>query len=126
MATSQRPPPELPVVALAGRVDASEIASVCKRVRGLICDQGADAVVVDVSGVIEPDLTALDALARLHLMARRFGREIKISHTCEQLEELAAFSGLGDVLCVKDERQAKEREVSGRVQEETDAGDLTV
>ena len=91
-------------MALAGRIGPTEIAAVCKRVRELICDQGADVVVVDVSGVVEPDLVALDALARLHLMARRFGRDIKITHTCEQLEELVAFSGLGDVLCVQDER----------------------
>ena len=113
MVALERPPPavndddpeyqDLPVVALAGRIGPPEIAAVCRRVRELICDQGANAVVVDVSAVVEPDLAALDALARLHLMARRFGRDIKISHTCEQLEELVAFSGLGDVLCVKGE-----------------------
>lgn len=98
---------DLPVVELAGRIGPSEIAAVCKRVRSLFCDQGADTVVVDVSRVIDPDVAALDALARLLLMARRFGRDIKISHTCEQLEELAAFAGLDELLCLKDRRQAE-------------------
>ena len=115
MVVPQRPPPaanddipgypDLPVVTLAGRIEAPQIAAVCKRVRELICDQGANTVVVDVSGVIEPDMAALDALARLHLMARRFGRDLKIVHTCVQLEVLVAFSGLGGVLCVKGEGQ---------------------
>ena len=101
------PPSDLPVVALTGRIGPGEISAVCGRVRRLICDQGADAVVVDVSRVFAPDAAALDALARLHLMARRFGRSIVVRHTCEQLEELVAFAGLGGVLCLEDEWEAE-------------------
>ena len=75
----------------------------CERVRQLICDQGADAVVVDVSRVVDPDAAALDALARLHLMVRRFGRHMVVSHTCAQLEQLVAFAGLDGVLCLQDQ-----------------------
>ena len=114
MVAPERPPPpvtgrigsaDLPVVALGARVGPTEIAAVCGRVRQLICDQGANTVVVDVSRVVGPDVEALDALARLHLMARRFGRKIMIRHSCEQLEELVAFAGLDGVLCLEDERE---------------------
>ncbi len=94
-----------PIVVIIGQVGPSEIAAICPRVRELICDQGAEVVVVDVSRLVAPDVVALDALARLHLMARRFGRNIMISHTSEQLQELVGFAGLEGVLCLQNERE---------------------
>lgn len=103
---SERPPPsvpdgrgevvEPPVVAIGGRIGGAEIAGLCARVRELFVDE--HTVVIDVRAVVDPDIGALDALGRLRLTAIRMGREIKVRHTCEQFEDLAAFAGLREVL----------------------------
>lgn len=87
-----------PIVAIRGRVGRSEIADLCARVESSFARADVSTVIVDVSDVVDPDVTALDALAHLHLTAKRMGRHIKIRHTCRQLEDLAAFAGLHDVL----------------------------
>lgn len=97
----------LPVVAISGRIGTSDTDSLCARVQELFRAGDEEVVAVDVSGVIDPDVAALDALARLHLTSLRMGRRIKILHTCDQLEELVAFAGLADVLCIKDKGQSE-------------------
>lgn len=87
-----------PIVAIRGRVGESEIADLCARIHSSFARADVSTVIVDVSGVVDPDVKALDALARLHLTAKRMGRHIKIRHTCRQLEDLVAFAGLRDVL----------------------------
>ena len=129
MVIPQRPPPDgakaatgdippvsgAPVVALRGRIGPPEIGEACARVRALFVDDDVRIVVIDVSEVVDPDAAALDALARLHLTARRLGRGIRIRHTCAQLEELAAFAGLREVLLGCDEeRQAGSAPPSSR------------
>jgi ABC-type transporter Mla MlaB component len=55
--------------------------------REITCD--ADALAADA--------TAVDALARLQLGARRQGSEIRLSGASAELEALLAFCGLGDL-----------------------------
>jgi hypothetical protein len=90
------------------------------RARSLICDVGA---------VAAPDAVTIDALARLQLTALRVGRRIGLRHASSELQELLDYFGLSGVvpLCawsdVEARRQAEEREVCGRVQEERDPAD---
>jgi ABC-type transporter Mla MlaB component len=56
-------------------------------------------VVLDES--VPADLTTLDALARLHLEARRQGFELRLLGVPEALRKLIDFAGLRDVLCVE-------------------------
>jgi hypothetical protein len=79
-------------------------------------------IVCDV-GVLAPDLATLDALARLHVTARRLGRELRLQHATHELRALVAFAGLGDVLRLEPDRQAEEREQGLRVEEEGELDD---
>lgn len=45
-------------------------------------------------GGTAPDLSAVDALARLHLDARRLGGTIRLHDVCEDLAELLDLVGL--------------------------------
>jgi hypothetical protein len=73
-------------------------------------------IVCDLRSVV-PDGTAIDALARLQLSARR------LLHASTELRELIAFVGLDEVLRVELEGQSEEREERLRVEEERELDD---
>jgi hypothetical protein len=84
----------------------------------------------DVGGITDPDAPVLDSLARLQLVARRFGATIRLHNASAALADLIACSGLGDVLEVVEsgvemDRQVEEREQVG-VDEEVHGGDGSV
>ena len=97
-----------PVLAIRGKIGSSQIDDLCLRAGAAFAHADVQVVIVDVSGVVEPDAAALDALAHLHLIAKRRGCEIRIKHTCRQLQELARFSGLSGVLlgCAESDDEA--------------------
>ena len=74
-------------------------------------------IVCDVRSVVT-DGSALDALARLQLNARRLGLELLLRNASNELLELIAFAGLDEVLRVELERQPEEREERLRIEEE--------
>ena len=88
-------------------------------------------VVVDVSGLAEPDALALEALVRLQLIAHRLGTSIRLHNPCAELVDLLALVGLSEVLPViaesgvEPERLVEERE-QVLVDEEVDPGDATI
>jgi anti-anti-sigma regulatory factor len=69
----------------------------------------ACAVLRDVPGVVVPcrvvdveaDAVAVDALAQLQAAARRNGRRIVLLDVSDDLRELIAWMGLGDVLPIR-------------------------
>jgi hypothetical protein len=61
-------------------------------------DGSRDAVDLDVSWVVPADLRAVDALARLQVVASRFGERLVLHGADGGLVELLEFVGLGDVL----------------------------
>jgi hypothetical protein len=84
----------------------------------------------DVSGITEPDVVALDALARLQLAARRFGVTIRLHNADRALADLIEWAGLSDVLEVVESGvemngQVEQREEIG-VDEEVHRGDGAV
>ena len=81
-------------------------------------------IVCDV-GALGAEIGAVDALARLHLTARRLGVELRFRNARRELAELVVFAGLGEVLRVEVERQPEEREERGGVQEEREFADPT-
>jgi ABC-type transporter Mla MlaB component len=112
-------------LALSGPIAPADIPKLCERATRLLNSTDAD-LVCDVGGV-EPDVVALDALARLHLTARRLGRRIRLLHVSRELENLLAFTGLCaavPALCVDPIGQSEKREEVFRVEEEADPGDL--
>ena len=90
-------PPQTVAFAVRGPIALADLPGLCERVCALLREAGAEVVVCDVAGV-EPDLVTVDALARLQLAARRNGCQVRLHHASDELLDLVAFMGLGDVL----------------------------
>ena len=86
-------------------------------------------IACDVRGVTQPDEGALDTLARLQLVARRWGATIRLLNASPALVDLITCAGLAEVLVVggsgvEVDRKVEEREEPG-VDEEVLRGDGT-
>ena len=120
------------VVVLTGAIDASEVARVCASVRSALVAGDVDLIVCDVGEVTDPDVSTVDALARLQLTVRRLGREVRLRHASSDLRRLAELLGLCDVLGLEvaldlgSGREAEEREQPRGVEEERDPADPTI
>ncbi len=79
-------------------------------------------IVCDLRGVAA-DCVTVDALARLHLAARRAGVDLDVRHASKELKELLVFTGLNRVLRVEPGGKAEEREELLRAEEEGELGD---
>lgn len=127
-ASARRPPPAADTldVVICGRVTPTGIAPLCERARMLLEASHAELVSVDLGVTVDPDAATVDALARLHLTARRLGKRIRFRHACTEVQELVALVGLGDVLGLdvgsglEPGRQAEQREQARGVEEEAD------
>jgi ABC-type transporter Mla MlaB component len=86
------------VLAVRGRITDETVPHWCARVADLLADPGVGAITCDLSGVVRPDVTALDALARMQLVARRLGRTIRLRHASTDMCALLTLAGLTDVL----------------------------
>ncbi|WAL97492.1 STAS domain-containing protein [Streptomyces sp. Je 1-369] len=86
---------------------------------------GAGDVVCDVGAVTTADFATVDAIARLHLAARRAGGRIRLRNPAPALLALLGLVGLVELLglVVEMEGHAEQREPPGRVQEAVEAGD---
>lgn len=56
---------------------------------------------IDVSEVVDIDVSTVDAMAQFHLLARRFGCEARFQRASSKLQELVALLGLTEVLRVE-------------------------
>ncbi len=119
------------VLTVDGPVARPAIPVLCERLAALLTAAGDErgSVICDVAGLAPVDMTALDALARLQLTARRRGRLLRLRHASAELRALLAMTGLGAVLPLEAgpsgqvRRQAEEREEPRGVEEERDAAD---
>ena len=121
--------PSVIVVVIDGPIDRAGIPALCARFIELLGDAPPRRVVCDVGELTVPDVSTVDALARLGLVARRRGLEVRLSRASPRLIELLALTGLLGVLVVNGASrlearwQPEEREQVGGVQEEGDPGD---
>jgi hypothetical protein len=67
----------------------------------LMMDARRPSTIVCDAGSLAADASTVDALARLGLMARRLGLEIRICHASAELQQLLLFVGLREVLRVE-------------------------
>jgi hypothetical protein len=74
-------------------------------------------IVCDVSA-LAADAGAIDGLARLQLLAKRQGLEIRFREVPDELRELLGLCGLGEVLTLEVVGQAEQREERLGVEEE--------
>ena len=109
-------------------------ALVCRAVFEEVCvlaNGDVDLVTCEVGGLVQPDVTAVGALARLQLTARRSGRAIRLRNARVELCDLLALTGLRDELPVcpgllaQPHRQSEQREQL-RIDEEVDPADPSV
>jgi anti-anti-sigma factor len=88
------------VVVVDGRIDAARARTLVGWVRGLLDGGGPTRVVCDVARVTPADADAVDALARLALMARRRGVRLWVRDPSAELCELFDLVGLTRILPV--------------------------
>jgi hypothetical protein len=79
-------------------------------------------IICDVSA-LAPDAGSVDALARLELLARRQGKQLRLRKVSPELQQLLGLCGLGEVLRVEVVGQPEEREERVGVEEERQLGD---
>jgi hypothetical protein len=72
------------------------------------------------------DLRTIDLLARLQLVARRHGHELRLAHASTELGELITLVGLDAVLCLEPRRQPEEGENPVGIEEEGQLDDPAV
>ncbi len=90
--------PTVTVFTIEGAVDRGGIPALCARLRALLESGAAETVVCDVGKLARVDLAAVDALARLRLVARRSGSRFWVRHASAELQALLAFLGLSDAV----------------------------
>src|SRR5690349_6255050 len=102
-------------------VTRADVTAACERLHALAAGGNVDAVACDVSE-LAAEVAAVDALARLALVARRLGCPLKVRRASPELRDLVAFCGLSAALGVvgRDGRQPEEREQPVDVQERVD------
>ena len=82
------------VLALVGAVTRADIPGLCARLSDRLDVSAVVVVVCDVGALVGPDVAALDALARLELIARRRGARLALHRASAELLELVALAGL--------------------------------
>ncbi|MGW6590248.1 STAS domain-containing protein [Streptomyces sp. MCL20-2] len=93
---------------VTGRVSRAVVADLCGELERALADPcgaalapGA-AVDCDVGGMIRPDLTAVEAVARLGLVARRAGHTLRLRRVPPELRALLDLVGLADVVSLEE------------------------
>ena len=81
------------------------------------------ALVCDARAIRRPHLGTVERLARLRLVARRLGFDLRVANASRELGDLLVFAGLEEALGVEPRRQAEEREQPLGVEEEAELGD---
>jgi hypothetical protein len=123
------PAPQSVAFALGDAIDRADLPELCERVWALLERSGAEVIVCDVTKA-DPDAVTLDAVARVHLAARRHGCSTQLCGASHELIELLDLAGLGSVLPVRlrieMRREPEEREEPVGVEEERELDDPTV
>lgn len=130
-----RPDPEREVFVLflGTSIGPEDVGGLWRRVEELAPPADSLLIVCDVGALEDPDVAALEALARLQLRARRCGNEVRLRSATPQLRDLLGFTGFerclpsyekepgSEALRVELRRQAEEREEALGVQKERNA-----
>ena len=95
------PQPHATVWVIGPIVERADIPVLCANLVAFLDVTGARVVVCDVRRIVAPDAVTIEALARLQLTARRFGRYLTICGASQELLDLMTFIGLAGVLAVE-------------------------
>ncbi|MGW2593388.1 STAS domain-containing protein [Streptomyces sp. NPDC001515] len=90
-------PPTALVV--TGRITRAGVPGLCARLEAILAATDARVVDCDVGGIEHPDLTSVEAVARLSLVARRVGgRRLRLVGAPPELRLLLDLVGIEDVV----------------------------
>jgi ABC-type transporter Mla MlaB component len=89
--------PQTVAFAIGGPLNHADLPGLCRRISALLERTDAEVVLCDVT-LAGPDAVTVDALARVHLAARRRGCSTRLCGASSELIELLDFAGLRDVL----------------------------
>ena len=79
-------------------------------------------VVLDVSAMVKPDMSDVDTLAGLQLLARRLGSAIVLDEASNELLALIELAGLRDILPTSPSRRGSIREPNRKTEEREQVG----
>ncbi|MFJ3529007.1 MULTISPECIES: STAS domain-containing protein [unclassified Streptomyces] len=89
---------------VTGRVTRAGVPRLCAELEAVLAASDAAVVDCDVGGLERADLAAVEAIARLSLVARRSGgRRLRLCGTPPELRLLIDLVGLADVLALAEE-----------------------
>jgi hypothetical protein len=113
---------------IRGPIAPTDLGGLAARVRGLIRDSGAEAVLCDLDENVAADLVTVDALARLQLEARRLACGLQLRTAPSAVEQLLEFAGLVEIvsplrLRVEPERETEQRKELRGLEEERELAD---
>lgn len=91
------PAPQTVALALGSPITRADLSALCDRVGALLDRSKAKVILCDVAKA-EPDAVTLDALARVHLTARRRGCDTRLRGASGELIQLLDLAGLRGVL----------------------------
>lgn len=101
----------------------ADLVCACARVRAIAAGDEVRVVACDVSA-LAAELAAVEALARLALVARRLGCALRMRRPSPELRDLVALCGLSDALGVwRNGGQLEQGKEPVHVQERVDRGD---
>jgi len=87
---------------IAGRITPGDVPHLCEELRRLLHEHGAGGVppgevFCDIGGLAQVNLAAVDALARLHLVARRQSSRLRVRNAGPELLALLELVGLPEL-----------------------------
>lgn len=86
---------------VTGRVTRAGVPRLCAELEAVLAASDAAVVDCDVGGLERADLAAVEAIARLSVVARRSGgRRLRLCGTPPELRLLIDLVGLADVLAL--------------------------
>jgi hypothetical protein len=121
--------PSTIVLIVGARIAPADVDAWTDRLVARRVTRGCRLVVCDVGALEQPDVTTVDALARLALAQRRAGRSVLRLRAGPELRELLVLAGLCEILpcapgsVVETRRQPEHREELLGVEEERDPAD---
>jgi len=137
-AKSPNPPEDSPhssnagstlVFVVGGRIVPADVPGLCRRADAVFAAGDPGPLICDVTGLVDVDAVAVDALARLQLVARRRRCAINLLGVSRWLADLMTLMGLCDVLSccdslpVEARRKPEQGEQARRIEEEGDSDD---
>ncbi|MFJ6431258.1 STAS domain-containing protein [Streptomyces sp. NPDC091416] len=83
---------------VTGRVTRAGVPRLCAELEAILAASRAAVVDCDVGGIERSDLAAVEAIARLSLVARRADRRLRLRGVSPELQSLLDLLGLADVV----------------------------